>query len=192
MAMRTVTGLVLAAWFLGCGGSTSGSEAPGGGEPPGTDDDTPRARPCTLIGCTDHATITAQMTGEQARAGEHRFTIVADGTSVRCQLTHTNVGEVAHAQCDGGVSLSFGPRMEWVETQSPVEGTVMATSRAVPGAFEWTASLVGRPASVQVIHELDGVVLRDQTEAPAYTPTRPNGAGCDPECQVALIRWSAS
>ena len=38
----------------------------------------------------------------------------------------------------------------------------------------------------------DGVVLRDQTEAPAYTPTRPNGAGCDPECQVALIRWSAS
>lgn len=145
-----------------------------------------------MIGCTDQANITAQLTAEQARAGEHRFSIVADGTTVHCQLTHTNAGEPAYAQCDGAVSLSLGPRMETVEVPSPVPGTVMATSRAVPGAFEWSASITGRPASLQVIHELDGVVLRDQTVAPTYTPTRPNGEGCDPECQVALIAWPAS
>lgn len=145
-----------------------------------------------MIGCTDQANITAQLSAEQARAGEHRFTIVVDGTTVRCQLSHTNPSEPAYAQCDGAVSLSLGPRMEMVEVPSPVPGTVMATSRAVPGAFEWSAGIQGRPATVQVIHELDGAVLRDQTVAPTYTPTRPNGDRCDPECQVALIAWPAT
>jgi len=176
MTLRVVFGVVVVSLVSSCAG--------GGNAPP--------APPCTLLPCSDSVSITAQLTAEQARAGQHVFSVTSDAATVRCELAHTDAASRADAQCVGSVSLSLGPRMETVEVPSPVPGTVMITERAVPGVFEWRAEVYGQPASVRVVHELDGVVLRDQTAAPTYTATRPNGPACDPECHTAAVTWPAS
>lgn len=185
-ARRALALFVVAIGVAGCGGGGTGGSS-GGTEPsaePG------EHQVCTMLPCLDHVAIVTELSAAQAATGLHRFRIEADGTTVTCTVNHTDATATDFADCDGSASLHLGPRTQMVEVPSPVPGTVMVTAQAVPGVFQWGLELSGQPASVRVVHELNGVVLRDQSATPTYREERPNGRHCEPVCQQASITWA--
>jgi hypothetical protein len=48
------------------------------------------------------------------------------------------------------------------------------------------------PAQVQVRLTVNGAVVLDRTEAPAYRIKQPNGPDCEPTCRQASAQWTLS
>lgn len=201
--------LVSLTWVLGCasegvaGAKDSGSGVAvkdGGGaaaRPSASQPQAPPAPPpaadrvCTLLPCSDHAVLDAELSTASASPGSHHtFEIEVDGAKTRCTVTF-DAANASDASCSGaGVSLLLGPKM--AQKTMDLGGVVGVTQEPVPGRATWRLTLAGRPKTVRVVHKNGATTVVDKTERLTYAEERPNGAGCDPACNVARASWKIS
>jgi hypothetical protein len=172
-----VTGLTLG--LIAAGASCSGG------------DQTPKA--CTLIGCADNFTASAQRADGSIPDGAHRIEVLVDGTTLKCAFTlplaTLQSGGTAQPTCDAGLTVTVVPAMVCIQTEGP-SGTSSQTCNTIPGKFVETLTLSGAPGQVHVWQYVDDAPILDVAVAPQYADSRPNGPGCPPVCRQALVAWT--
>lgn len=129
---------------------------------------------CTEIGCVDGLQI------DTAKAspwppGAYTFAFVLDGTKVTC------AGALPLKACEAGASLAC---------DVPDRVEIGESGCALPPAEHGFAGIHvrGAPARFELTIAHDGKVLGEFDLAPKYTTSRPNGPGCEPECNSAAAR----
>jgi len=151
--------------LVGCG-----KGAPGGG-----------AHACTEIGCVDQFTATLARADGTLPAGAQTVTVTADGATATCSFTLPPASPGGGSvDCPSGFQLFVLPAQSCTSTN---DGSVETqTCTPVAGRFSEQLTILGTPATVHVMQMSNGTTLLDQTLAPPYTKTQPNGPGCDPIC----------
>jgi hypothetical protein len=166
--------------IVGCGAVAACS---GGGS-------TPMA--CTLIGCADNFTASAQRADGSIPDGAHRIEVLADGTTLRCAFTlplaTSPNGGVLQPTCDAGLTVTVMPAQLCIQTQG--DSSTSGTCNAIPGRFVENVTLSGAPGQVHVWQYVDDVPILDAAVAPQYQERRPNGPGCSPVCRQASVAWT--
>jgi len=89
------------------------------------------------------------------------------------------------AACSSGLFVSVNPATTCTEMHTATAVSVRCDP--IPGQFIEVLSLFGMPRDVRVVQSIDGVVVIDQSIAPTYTQSRPNGPGCEPLCEQAAV-----
>ena len=152
-------------------------------------DSAPKA--CTLIGCADNFTASAQRADGSIPDGAHRIEVLADGTTLKCAFTlplATCGGGTAQPTCDAGLTVTVVPAQICIQTQG--DSGTSSTCNAIPGKFVETVTLPGAPGQVHVWQYVDDVPILDVAVAPQYQDSRPNGPGCPPVCRQASVAWT--
>jgi hypothetical protein len=167
----TIIGVILACAAAGssCESSSSGPKA------------------CTLIGCADNFTATAQRADGSIPDGAHRIEVLADGVTLKCAFTLPLAG-TAQPTCDAGLTVTVVPAQICIQTQGGSGSS--STCNAIPGKFVETVTLPGVPGQVHVWQYVDDAAILDAAVAPQYQDSRPNGPGCLPVCRQASVAWT--
>ncbi len=169
--------------LVGCGSS---EPAPTSGS--GTGTAPPVGHPCTEMACSDQGLLVVHYDAAHFRAGAHHFEIRADAQTIRCDATITALTEDVFATCDGAAEVHVGAEMRTVDMEVPgMPGVVGITSEVVPGRFHASIGITGTPASIHVVHTIDGAAHSDRTAAITYGEHRPNGPDCEPVCRQGRV-----
>ncbi|MBN8609730.1 MAG: hypothetical protein J0L92_04070 [Deltaproteobacteria bacterium] len=177
--MRLAPVVLVLVSLVGCG---SREPAPSSGASPDP------GRPCTAMACLDEGAVVLRYDAAHFRTGAHHFEITADGQTVRCDAQLTSLTETVFATCDGRAQVHVGAETRMVEVQLPgMPGVVGATAEVVEGRFHATITVYTTPASIHVVHTIDGAPHADRTASLTYAEHRPNGPGCDPVCQQGRV-----
>lgn len=125
---------------------------------------------CTEIGCGSAFSVAFQHAGAW-KAGSYTVDVTLDGVKSTCAAT-LPLSCSAPAPCPTGSKIILG-----------LSGCALDPSQhSLSGVdFEQGAA----PSSVEIAVSLDGALLAKDTFTPTYTKSRPNGEGCDPECNSA-------
>jgi len=144
---------------------------------------------CTLIGCLDSFTASAQRADGTIPDGAHRIEILADGKTLKCAFTLPLAG-TAQPTCDAGLSVVVIPAQICIETGNG--STSSSTCNPIPGKFVENVTLMGTPGQVHMWQYVDDAAILDAAVAPQYQETRPNGPQCEPVCRQASVAWTMS
>ncbi|MES1172644.1 MAG: hypothetical protein ABUL77_05365 [Bacteroidota bacterium] len=135
---------------------------------------------CTLIGCTDQATIGIQK--ENGGPVTVALALDIDGRAVTCPAPALN----GFASCDTQVTVASR------EVQTCVEETT-ATAKVLrcsgSGRFEQVVTINGTPKVVRITASDAGGVVGERSFQPLYATLRPNGPDCDPVCRQWGADW---
>jgi hypothetical protein len=142
---------------------------------------------CTLIGCVDSFTASAQRADGSIPEGAHRIEVLADGTTLRCAFTFPLAG-TAQPACDAGLQVTVLQAQFCIQTQSGSSSS--STCDPLPGKFTETLTLQGTPGQVHVWQYVDDAAILDAAVAPQYQDSRPNGPACEPVCRQASVAWT--
>lgn len=144
---------------------------------------------CTLIGCADNFTASAQRADGSIPDGAHRIEVLVDGTTLRCAFTLPLAGTTQPA-CDAGLTVTVVPGQICIQTQGDAASS--STCNPLPGKFVETVTLSGTPGQVHVWQYVDDAAILDAAVAPQYEERRPNGPECPPVCRQASVAWTMS
>jgi len=148
-------------------------------------DSAPKA--CTLIGCADNFSASAQRADGSIPDGAHRIEVLADGTTLKCAFTLPLAG-TAQPSCDAGLSVTIVPAQICIQTQGSSSSS--STCNVIPGKFVERVALSGTPGQVHVWQYVDDLTVLDVAVAPQYQDSQPNGPGCPPVCRQASLAWT--
>lgn len=168
--LRMAAGVLAQALFAFASLACSAAPAAKAAAPDAPGDPAAGERACTEIGCTDglHVTFDADTAWPE---GSYRFVIEADDSVATCE------GKLPLLSCADGPSV-----------RCDAQGVMIGESGCALPAGQHGFSgidLPDAPTKVTLRVERDGVVLADETIAPSYTRTQPNGPGCPPVCHQA-------
>jgi hypothetical protein len=124
---------------------------------------------CTEIGCAGGFTVDFRRPSWDA--GTYRVTVVADGETTECTATLPFVSCNGQPPCPGSPKFLLN-----------LSGCALPPSQHAIAGLTFPST---QPASVTVSVHKDGNLLGEQTYAPRYTTTRPNGPDCEPVCTGA-------
>jgi len=136
---------------------------------------------CTEIGCVNQLSVTVTRADGSFPSGVHQVDVTADGVTRSC--TFTFAGSVVSTACPSGLFLSVNQATTCTEMRTPT--AVSLRCDPIPRQFVEVLSMSGMPRDVRVVQSMDGVALLDQSIAPTYKQSRPNGPGCEPLCEQA-------
>ena len=147
---------------------------------------------CTLIGCVDNFSASAQRADGSIPDGAHRIEVLADGTTLKCTFTLPlailQTGGTVQPTCDAGLTVTVVPAMICIQTQTATSSS--STCDVLPGKFVETLTLSGAPGQVHVWQYADDLPILDAAVAPQYQDRQPNGPGCGPVCRQASVSWT--
>jgi hypothetical protein len=139
------------------------------------------ARACTDIGCLDQFTATLARADGALPSGAQTLTVTASGATTTCSFTlplaSPSGGSV---DCPSGFQLFVLPAQSCTSTNDGGVATLSCTP--IAGQFTEQLTILGTPTTVHVTQTSNGATLLDQTVAPPYKTSQPNGPGCDPIC----------
>jgi hypothetical protein len=145
---------------------------------------------CGAVGCADRFHATVVSTAGDVPSGRHVVEVTADGTTTSCTFQvppHAESSAVTvGGECPSGLAVFIGRGNTCTETEAASSSGRTCSS---VNFFE-DISVSGRPTQLRVRLTVDGVVMFDRTETPAYNPTEPNGPGCPPTCHQAFVHWT--
>jgi hypothetical protein len=136
----------------------------------------PGDRACTEIGCVNGLRIELQKATQWA-AGHYTFAFDVEGTKIAC------MGTLPLKACDAGPSLQCEPtdRVQIGESGCALEPATHG--------FSDIQFLGGEPPrAVELTILKDEQPLHTVKLSPTYKKSRPNGEGCEPECNSATER----
>lgn len=147
---------------------------------------------CTLVGCVDNFSATAQRADGSFPSGAHRVEVLADGVSATCTFTFSPdaIGSNHHlaADCPSGVAVDVAPATICITTTGPNNSSSQCD--VIAGQFQETITLDGTPRQVHVWQYVDDASILDAAAAPSYTASTPNGPDCPPVCMNATVAWT--
>ncbi len=144
---------------------------------------------CTLIGCSDGLSLRAKTASGGLTDGTYSIALRLDGTAIQCTLDASDLSTRSAqtyltAECDDRTSsVTLSAPTECTEHRS--EEAVGQSCQPIAGKWQLDIGVQGIPASVQLEIARDGVTVLEQTLAPTYLDTRPNGPKCEPLCRQA-------
>ena len=141
---------------------------------------------CTTAGCTDQFTASLSRADGSFPAGAHQVDVTADGVTMSC--TFSFAGSGVGATCPPELDVTVGPATTCMEFQ--VGNATGYRCDPIPGQFIEQLTLRGARRDVRVVQSVDGVVMLDQSIAPTYKLTRPNGPDCEPVCEQASATFT--
>jgi hypothetical protein len=146
---------------------------------------------CTLIGCQDQFTATAQDANGSLPSGMHTIQVTADGATLSCSFTlplaNLPGGGTAGIDCPIGLHVQVLQPSTCIATGTPNYKTQTCTP--VAGKLNEIIVITGKPTTVHVTETVDGATFLDETATPAYKTSQPNGPDCDPICSQASAEW---
>jgi hypothetical protein len=152
------------------------------------------SKTCGAVGCRDQFHVTVASADGSIPSGMHVLDATVDGVIISCAFQVPLVvlpsGGTVEPGCPVGLSVSIRQARTCTET---VTETARSLSCApIPGHFSEEITLLGKPTQVSIRLSVNGDVVLDRAETPAYQSSEPNGPGCDPACQQASALWMLS
>ena len=135
---------------------------------------------CTLIGCTDQATIGIQRANGAGVSLSVSLDI--DGRIVECPAPPANAG----APCDGQVRVT---QRELQECFEEMVGSAIFLRCAGTGKFEQVVEISGTPTTIRVTARNATMVVAESSFTPQYMDVQPNGPDCEPTCKQWGQTW---
>lgn len=144
---------------------------------------------CTDVGCLDGVWVTAAPASGEWPAGDYELELTLDGSTQKCGFHLPDdlptAGRVTTLDCGQGIQAGLEQRSECHETTSG--NAVSQSCTPLPDQYELRFSLQSKPKSLGIALSRDGNVFFNDSVAPSYQISEPNGPECGPTCRQAHV-----
>jgi hypothetical protein len=147
---------------------------------------------CNEAGCLTGVQISVRTLDGTWPDGAYTLTITHDGTTHACALNlpedRLGTGSVTEWSCEPTLGVP-GARFDQDATceEHRTADAVSQSCTPIPDHYTVSAFVQGTPKNVTIALARDGTTLLEQSVAPSYSDSYPNGKDCEPACRGASV-----